>query len=1026
MTGRKVLSLLAVLCLFIVPLRDVLAADAWDRLAATVFTNLGRDAGLPHPVVMALAQDGDGFLWVGTQGGLSRFDGYRFRTFYHHDDAPFSLPANSVAALLTDSGGRLGVGTMSGGVALFDPRSEHFRSFPAPAGKSARTSVLRLCDDGAGGVWVATNSGLDHIDPGSGTVTREVHRADDARSLPNDRVRTLLRTRDGTLWVATFQGLVRRLPGTAGFEKVPVTGDRGQTIEDVVTSMIEDSAGRIWFATSRSGLGRIDPSRGGREESGSARLLGGVGIPAGGLPVSFALVEGRPGEIWVGRVSGGITVIDAATGKTRTIRHDATLQGSLGDDTVRALLRDKSGLIWAGTNVGVSRTNLHNDAIDTILPASGTPEGLPEGNVLAVSVGADGKAWLGLKDAGVAVLDPHEGRIATLPGGAGLGTVLAIASGPGGAMWIGGTSGRALFRVDPLTGVAERHPLPIADAGPILFGIWHDGALWLAAGPLIRFDPATGTAQVFRHGPDPASLIDDSTNCLLPAADGGLWVATRHGLEHFDPTTGTFRHFTHDARDPTSLPEDLVATLLLDRKGHLWVGTLGGAIGVLENTGDLDHAVFRRIGTAEGMPNANTATLLEADDGHIWASTADGIAVIDPDSYAVRPLGFGDGVAIPAYWIHSGARLSDGTLLFGGGGGATVVHPDRLGNWRYVPPTVITRVRVGGTPVAVDPKGGGQPLLLDPPDRNIEVEFASLDYSAPDRLKYMYKLDGFDGDWVSTDVIRRVAAYTNLAPAAYRLMVKGTNRDGTETEPVILPIIVRPSWWQTWWARAFAVVAGLAVMVGLIHARTAFLDRRRRHLEDLVARQTRDLTEANRRLEELASRDPLTGILNRRRFLEQADRDMERARRQGHPVSLLMIDVDHFKRINDSYGHAAGDKVLCAIVDGIGSLLRATDLFARWGGEEMTVLMPETDAPSAKRVAERLRLAISHELSPCPGDVAPVTISVGLATMAASESLSSLLERADKALYEAKRAGRDRVVEAAIADEIPPVLPPGR
>jgi diguanylate cyclase (GGDEF)-like protein len=184
----------------------------------------------------------------------------------------------------------------------------------------------------------------------------------------------------------------------------------------------------------------------------------------------------------------------------------------------------------------------------------------------------------------------------------------------------------------------------------------------------------------------------------------------------------------------------------------------------------------------------------------------------------------------------------------------------------------------------------------------------------------------------------------------------------------------------------------------------------------LVASQTRDLTEANRRLAELASRDPLTNIFNRRSFYDLAEREVERARRTQRPISLLMIDVDHFKRVNDRFGHSAGDAVLRGLVAMIQPLLRDVDIFARIGGEELVVMMPETAAAAARLVAERLRQAVAASQLLADNDQLRVTISVGLATACGDETLASLIERADQALYIAKAGGRDRVIDAAPVD----------
>lgn len=165
--------------------------------------------------------------------------------------------------------------------------------------------------------------------------------------------------------------------------------------------------------------------------------------------------------------------------------------------------------------------------------------------------------------------------------------------------------------------------------------------------------------------------------------------------------------------------------------------------------------------------------------------------------------------------------------------------------------------------------------------------------------------------------------------------------------------------------------------------------------------------------EHAANRDFLTGAWSRRAFFELAERELSRARRVGRSLSLLVLDLDNFKTINDTAGHAAGDRVLVDIVSRAATAIRSVDYFARIGGEEFAVLLPETDRSAALIVAERLRAALERPASAStkgsPG-IAAYTASIGLAVLRDSEPFQELLRRADAALYEAKASGRNRVV----------------
>ena len=168
---------------------------------------------------------------------------------------------------------------------------------------------------------------------------------------------------------------------------------------------------------------------------------------------------------------------------------------------------------------------------------------------------------------------------------------------------------------------------------------------------------------------------------------------------------------------------------------------------------------------------------------------------------------------------------------------------------------------------------------------------------------------------------------------------------------------------------------------------------------------------AQAELRRLASIDELTGDANRRWFTAMASRELERCRRFNHQLALLMIDVDHFKRVNDTHGHAVGDEVLKAFTRVLEGNLRSVDLLGRLGGEEFAVVLPESDAAAAAHTAERLRAAVEGLQFPLEdGSTLKITTSVGIAILAgAGENLDSLLARADTALYSAKRDGRNRV-----------------
>lgn len=226
----------------------------------------------------------------------------------------------------------------------------------------------------------------------------------------------------------------------------------------------------------------------------------------------------------------------------------------------------------------------------------------------------------------------------------------------------------------------------------------------------------------------------------------------------------------------------------------------------------------------------------------------------------------------------------------------------------------------------------------------------------------------------------RVTAYAYAATALFMVLRIAATLRGQDVDfngPF-------PSLALLWWlANSVAVTLGMALMTG-------------ERLQWDLDRQ--------------ASQDPLTGTLNRRAFTALATREVARSRRTGRPLSLLAMDLDHFKRINDQFGHAVGDEALCRFVAVAIGQLRGNDILCRFGGEEFVALLPETDTEAAWVVGERLRLALT-----AAGAIAtesPLTVSMGIAELEPADTMEDTLKRADAALYQAKANGRNRCVMA--------------
>jgi len=1039
------------------PVLDGRSDTYWNDRAEVLFERIGRGAGLPSDIVTAIAQDRAGFIWVGTPVGLTRFDGYRFRAFQPDSRDPSSLPDGYVNALHVDRHGRLWVGTNNGGVARFIPETESFARYPAGPGGLAHPTAYRFAEDRDGNIWVALRSGLARLDAETGAAENfKVQEGAQNGGLPGNVVLDLLFDRQGTLWVATDRGLALRRAGRSAFEDAHAILSLPSIPPDTpITTLFEDVRGRVWVGTRGGIVVCHDLETGISQSYDMARADGRIADRPQVRAIQDLNVTGDPRDrIWIATDPGGLLELDMDSGVLRSIHHDPAVLASISSDAVRTMLRDRSGLVWVATwGGGVNVHNPANQGILSIFSSPSHPESPSEPQVRSVLAAQDGKVWLGFETKGIDIIDPVKGgRTRLAPGGApGQGlpraNVLAMAEEGTDTVWIGTQLG--LSRYSRTTGQVRQVDLPGSLAGsPIHAILVRDGELWLATDGLVRFDPRSGAVTHFRHDPDDAAtLADDRVRVLATAPDGRIWAGTHRGLHLIDPRTGHIRRVQNRSWDWSSLAHNYITGLIHDRQGRLWVGTLGGGVSLLGSDLEDERYRFTTLSQRHGLPGDSVQAMVMDDAGQIWVSTEDGLARIDPETRAIMAVGWDDGLGVRGTWVGSATRLPGGELLFGGREGLTVVRPFALRSWEYQPPLVVTEVRIDNEPIpaaalnlsalpAVEVAGGAAKvakpaqaaITLPSGAQTLTVGFAALDYAGPASLRYSYSLEGFDKGWVEVDALGRLATYTNLPPGSYTLRLRATNKEGvwgSATRAVAITVL--PSWYQTGVARVAAVLAVLAILGLVIQARTSALRRQRRWLERLVAQRTQDLVDANAELERLASTDALTGLLNRRRFEEAALAEIDRAQRYDRPFSLLLVDLDHFKNVNDTFGHNAGDATLRAAAQRVMMSVRTTDVVARYGGEELAVLLPETDEAEARFVAERIRATVGGQPVEYEGSVIGLTASVGGAQYGPQDSdLARLIGRADAALYRAKQAGRNRVMfseRATGTSSLPEVAP---
>jgi len=1040
---RGLAALWALVCL--VCLRCAFAAPPPEML----FARAGSDSGLSQGAIMAIAQDAQGFLWVGTEDGLDRFDGYEWRHFMHDHHDPGSLPNNWISSLALDKRGRLWIGTDGGGLAWRDDSQGSFRvAEPGGAdpndGDAKIQAVLPTHD---GRLVVGTRGGGVRLFDAAWRPMRDYrHDPAQADSLSDDTVFAISEDTAGHVWVGTATGLDRLDLASGrtvhfgeGLARL-MQADGGRIRVDV---LYLDSRGVLWIGM-KSGLARMDTATGSMSRF-SHRDGDPSSLPAGRVT---AVLEDTAQRLWVGTVDG-LALVDRRSERCTVMRHDPADSASLPDSHVTALFQDRTGLLWIGTKNGrVARWNPRSWSFGH--HRFGDVEA---DNVTAFAVDSHATLWVGSFGAGVAEIAQPAGTLTRLrhdsksPLALRDDTVMALVTDERDRVWIG-TMNQGVQRLDPAHGLTTEFDYSSKDPAtlpaPGVMSLLRDsrGRIWVGTfgGGLARIDPDTDRVLRYPFGRDDADgLAGDRATALAEDRTGLIWIGTDgSGLDVLDPGTGRFAHFRHDPRNPASLSANSIYAVHVDDSGGVWVGTRGGGLDHARGSPfGKDGLRFDNVSEGDGLPNSTIYGIESDSSGNLWLSTNRGVAEFRPADRRIRSFRRSHGLQGDEFNFGAHYRAADGTLYFGGANGYNAFLPERLQFDEQPPTTVLTQILKLDKPASPAPERLKE-LNLGHGDSVVTFRFAALDFSGPEENRYAYRLDGFDQDWVSADSSRQ-ATYTNLDGGDYVFRVRAANADGRWNEtPIALHVRVAPPPWATWWARTLYVCA-FATALGCVWIsqqrrlrREEAYGRRLQFEVDArtaeLAERNRDMERANQQLRAASVSDSLTGLGNRR-CLHDAMTLLFSANESasGKPPPrfvLMVIDLDCLKPINDHYGHEGGDAVLIQVAEILRREFRPIDLIVRWGGDEFVVLCMNADMAVAGTLAERVRVSVSKRIFRVgDGQIARTSCSIGFAPFPFIVGHPRVLDWeetlgiADTALYEAK-ADRNTWVGWSGADKI--------
>lgn len=796
------------------------------------FERISVQHGLSQSAVTCMIQDKQGFLWIGTQDGLNRYDGYKFTVFKKNPHDKNSISNNYITCLFEDRDGYLWAGTSGGGLSRYDNRTNRFVNFMHQESNPSSISINQIrsvLEDSKNNFWVGTSTGgLNRFMKFENEFIHYECNPDDPDCIKSNSIRCIFEDSRKNLWFGTWgEGLKRYEHSTGKFIDYK-NYSTNEPNANRINSIFEDSSGNIWLATNL-GLNKLNESEKTFREykkddnTGlSDNLVSSifefepgiflVGTRTGGLnlfneaeekftSVQFSekkfsgissnsimqIFECRSGNIWIAMHGGGLNKFSRIQKKIMHICQNDEEGNELKSNRIFSLYEDNKGILWIGTNdEGLHK---YDRKCNLISQFSFNGKKLTDMNISFIGENSKGELLVGTQLGGLNIVNFTEGNI----------TVYKFETG----------NVKSLSH-NYITSVIEE-----------------DNCLWVSTygGGLNKIDLVNNEIKHYRHNPEnEKSLGSDRIRTMIKTSDGSYWLGLdTGGLNRFIPERESFIRYVHNEDDSNTLSGNDVLVLYEDSKNRFWIGTSGDGL----NLFDIDKEKFSRYSMLDGMPNNTIYGILEDDCGNIWLSTNNGISKFDLSKNIFRNFDEKDGFQGNEFNQSAYLKLRSGELAFGGQNGLNIFDPEKISDNEHIPAVVITGLQIFNKDAGIPGKDSPlketinftKEINLTFRESVFSFEFSALDFTMPEKNKYAYKMEGFEKNW-NFSGSRRFATYTNLNPGSYVFRVIGSNNDGVWNGiGTSVKVNISPPFWKTIWFKGFSALMLMGIAGGFYKRR---------------------------------------------------------------------------------------------------------------------------------------------------------------------------------------------------------------
>jgi ligand-binding sensor domain-containing protein/DNA-binding CsgD family transcriptional regulator len=841
----------------------LIALSGWFAFAQAqppklFFDYLTIEEGLSHNTVFSVLQDHLGYIWIGTQNGLNRYDGHELLV-YRTNEMELSRNAfkgTNIISLFEDSKKNLWVGTKKEGINFRKYQGENFINLQLdPAFEALKGyHIAAFFEDQEGNIWISClGNGILKYNPQDKTSQ---HFNQSNSNLSNDNVFDLVQDKNGTIWAATDGQGLNYLNTEGQFEQVHVTLTNNPNLSGYHKTLLFDE-NYLWIGTEGSGLYRMDIASRKFEHFTKDEGLA--------SNIIRDLVKSQDGKIYIAADGGGLQVFDPTQNQFFTYNSQVDVQGSLNTNALYTLLEDKTGNIWIGTfNGGLNINKANKNSFEFYEPISRRDDELNHRSVLSITQTQDGKIWVGTDGGGLNWLDTENDRFANRPlkhnpsdnSSLSGNVVKTIFEDRDNQLWVGlFQNGLELFRAE--TGNFQHIGSPNSGTNSLrTSNIWSidqrkDGKLWIGTVGygLIVYDPQNNISQNYSPiADDEKSIAEINIMKVFMDKDDNVWLGlANNGLDRWDDQQEAFIHYQHDRENPSSLSNNEVRCIFQDSKDRIWIGTEGGGLNLW-----LGEGQFKRFTKVDGLIANSVMGVIEDDNGLLWISTFEGVSRFNPKEEAFDNFNFHTGQNNNQFNQDAILKGNDGKLYFGGINGLNAIRPELMKNETISSEILFTDFKVFNKSVEAGQLDEGRFILKKPieyaervylnyADNSFSISFSAIDYTSPEDDVFEYMMEGFDQGWQQTMAGQNSITYTNLDPGTFAFKIR---RNEEEAQ---LSIIVRPPFWKTIWFRTIVV---LFLILGILWLVWFILQRREaKHKREILEAERKILTLKNEKLE---------------------------------------------------------------------------------------------------------------------------------------------------------------------------------